>query len=186
MMNVAESKSKSNGGVKTSVNKVHYKDDEGNENNTFSSRAANKVLNKEKENTLLTQVSKTQDQIDKLTAKVSELSTIVQDNVAKAGGDESAQDFPGLGRGDRRPFFGPWGSTDGFLFPPWAPWGPPPNPGPGNPPGSGRGRGRGRGGGNGRRSGLGLCPTCRSANENHCPHCFKCGETGHKKEACPN
>ena len=187
MMNVAESKSKSNGGGKTSVSKVvHYKDDEGNDSNAFSSRTANKVLNKEKENTLLTQVSKTQDQIDKLTAKVSELSTIVQDNVIKAGGDESPQDFPGLGRGDRRPFFGPWGASDGFLFPPWAPWGPPPNPGPGNPPGTGRGRGRGRGGGNGRRSGLGLCPTCRTANENHCPHCFKCGETGHKKEVCPN
>ena len=30
------------------------------------------------------------------------------------------------------------------------------------------------------------CPDCVAANIGYCPHCFKCKETGHKKENCPN
>ena len=30
------------------------------------------------------------------------------------------------------------------------------------------------------------CPDCIAANIGYCPHCFKCKETGHKKENCPN
>ena len=190
MMNVAEHKSKTDSTTKQTVNQVKFQGVIDGKDSGVGSRAASRVVNKEKENSLLTKVSETVDQISQLTALVNELSTKVQE-ISKPEPDQP--EFPGMGRGNRRPFMNPWGN-DGFLYPPWAPWNPPPvgpavtPPATSAPPNRGRGggSGRGTGRGGGRRSGLGRCPTCLAANENHCPHCFKCGETGHKKEECPN
>ena len=166
MMNAAEHKAKTENS-KQMVNKIQPKND-GNEPNN---RLANKAANKEKENTLLTQVTKTVDQISQLTAKVNELSSKVQEITSKHTKEEDKEEFPGLGRGDRATFFR-WGN-DGFC-PPWGG----PMPVRGGFGGQQRGRGRGSRGG-------GFCSACRASNENRCPHCFKCGETGHKKEDCP-
>ena len=190
MMNVAEHKSKTEA-TKQTVNQVKFQGNIDGKDPGAGSRTASRVVNKEKENSLLTKVSETVDQISQLTALVNELSTKVHE-ISKPEPDQ--MEFPGMGRGNRRPFMNPWGN-DGFLYPPWAPWNPPPVGPAATPPatsaappnrGRGGGGGRGTGRGGGRRSGLGRCPTCLAANENHCPHCFKCGETGHKKEECPN
>ena len=171
MMNSVEHRSKTKDRSNADVNSVQSA---GGGGTSSRSRADNKAANKEKENTLLAKMNSHADQVNELTAKVNQLTTLVTNFVgasgAGRGGGPVAQNGPALAPAvaPGAPAVAPsaFPGAPGGMFVPWgAPLNYPPPP---------------------QRRRFGLCPTCAAANAAQCPHCFKCGATDHQKADCPN
>ena len=182
MMNSMEHNSKTNGNgsstaVVSSVNSGNASDGR--------SRADNKAANKAKESTLVAKMDRTADQVNSLSARVEELTTLVTNHVvggAGAGGGQNIgvpaqnvgqnllasanaanpNNVAGAGQTINGFAVGNQGGQNGFFIPFSA-----------------------FGGGNQPRR-RGLCPDCVAAGATQCDHCFKCKQSGHQKSDCPN
>ena len=178
MMNSVEHQTKTAGSNNTAAVNMLQSSGGGASGGGSRSRADNKAANKEKENTLLAKMDSTADQVNALSARVNELTTLVTNHVVAGAGAGAGQNVGGVvnpvspvpvatatGGGQTINGFavGNQNGQEGFFIP-FAAFG---------------------GGGNQPRR-RGLCPLCVAAGTTQCNHCFKCKQAGHQKSDCPN
>ena len=184
MMNSVEHNTKTNGSSNAAVSSLHSS------GGGSGSRTSNKAANKEKESSLMVKMDNTADQVNVLSARLNELTTLVTNHVVAGAntGGASGVGAPGVGApGVGAPGVGAAGAQGG---------GAPTGPGGQTINGFAVGNQNGQegffipfaafGGGGSQPRRRGLCPVCVAAGATQCSHCFKCKQTGHQKSDCPN